>query len=190
MRKLIMWNMVTLDGFFEGAHPWDIGFHDAGWGPELERFANEQMSTADLLLFGRVTYEGMAQYWSTATGQTADHMNRIQKVVFSRTLASADWINARLVSTDAADEVARLKQEPGGDILVFGSGELCASLTRAGLIDEYRLGLNPIALGEGRPLFKPGDGEMKLRLLETRPLDTGCVLLFYAPERASDGALA
>lgn len=181
MRKLIMWNMVTLDGFFEGAQPWDIDFHNAGWGPELQRFSNEQMGAADLLLFGRRTYQGMAQYWSTATGETAERMNSIQKVVFSRTLSSADWANSRLVSTDAADEVARLKQEPGKDILVFGSADLCASLTAAGLIDEYRLGLNPIALGEGNPLFKPGTGPAKMRLLETRPLQTGCVLLFYAP---------
>lgn len=181
MRKLIMWNMVTLDGFFEGAQPWDIDFHSTGWGDELQRFSTEQMGAADLVLFGRRTYEGMAQYWSTAKGETAERMNDIQKVVFSRTLASADWANTRLVSTDAAAEVARLKQEPGKDILVFGSGELCASLMRAGLIDEYRLGLNPIALGEGKPLFKPGTGPAKMRLLEARPLETGCVLLFYAP---------
>ena len=184
MRKLIMWNMVTLDGFFEGTHPWDIDFHEVGWGEELQRFSTEQMSTADLLLFGRVTYEGMAQYWTSATGETADQMNGIQKVVFSRTLTSADWANSRLVSTDAAEEVARLKQEPGNDILVFGSADLCASLTRAGLIDEYRLGVNPIVLGQGNPLFKPGTAQMKMRLLEARPLDTGCVLLFYAPASA------
>lgn len=185
MRKLIMWNMVTLDGFFEGAQPWDIDFHNAGWGDELQRFSNEQMGTADLLLFGRRTYEGMAQYWTTAKGETAERMNAIQKVVFSRTLASADWANTRLVSADAAQEVARLKQEPGKDILVFGSAELCASLARAGLIDEYRLGLNPIALGEGNPLFKASTGQMKMRLLEARALNTGCVLLFYAPEAAA-----
>ena len=182
MRKLIMWNMVTLDGYFEGAQRWDIDFHNTGWGDELQQFSNEQMSTADLLLFGRVTYEGMAQYWPTAKGATAERMNSIQKVVFSRTLTSADWANTRLVSTDAAEEVARLKQEPGGDILVLGSADLCASLSRAGLIDEYRLGLNPIALGQGNPLFKAETGQMKMRLLEARPLKTGAVLLFYAPE--------
>lgn len=185
MRKLIMWNMVTLDGFFEGAHPWDLDFHEAGWGEELQRFSYEQMSKADLVLYGRVTYEGMANYWPGAKGETADRMNAIQKVVFSRTLTSANWANTRLVSTDAAEEVARLKQEPGKDILVLGSADLCASLTRAGLIDEYRIGLNPIALGEGKPLFKPGTGPAKMRLLEARPLQTGCVLLFYAPEPAA-----
>ena len=185
MRKLIMWNMVTLDGFFEGAHPWDLDFHSVGWGEELQRFSNEQMSAADLLLFGRVTYEGMANHWPSAKGETADRMNAIHKVVFSRTLASAEWANTRLVSTDAAEEVARLKQEPGGDILVFGSADLCASLTRAGLIDEYRLGLNPILLGEGRPLFGRGTDAATMRLLEARPLQTGCVLLRYAPAPAA-----
>ena len=185
MRKLIMWNMVTLDGFFEGAQPRDIDFHSAGWGEELQRFSNEQMGAADLLLFGRVTYEGMAKYWPTATGETAERMNGIQKVVFSRTLASADWANSRLVGTDAATEVARLKQEPGKDILVFGSADLCASLSAARLIDEYRVAVNPIVLGEGNPLFKAGTGQMKMRLLEARPLKTGAVLLFYAPEPAA-----
>ena len=185
MRKLIMWNMVTLDGFFEGTQPWDIDFHSTGWGEELQRFSSEQMSAADLVLFGRLTYEGMAKYWPGATGETADRMNGIQKVVFSRTLTSADWANSRLVSTDAADEVARLKREPGNDILVFGSADLCASLTRAGLIDEYRIAVNPIVLGQGNPLFKSGTGQMKMRLLQARPLQTGAVLLFYAPEPAA-----
>lgn len=185
MRKLIMWNMMTLDGCFEGANPWDLEFHNLGWGEELQRFSIEQMAAADLLLFGRVTYEGMAQYWTSATGQIADRMNGIQKVVFSRTLSSADWANTRLVSTDAGEEVARLKQEPGKDILVFGSADLCASLMRAGLIDEYRIALNPVVLGNGKPLFKPGIGETKMRLLETRPLETGCVVLFYAPQPAA-----
>jgi dihydrofolate reductase len=184
MRKLIMWNMVTLDGFFEGAHPWDLDFHNTGWGEELQRFAHEQMDAADLLLFGRVTYEGMAQYWSTATGETADRMNAMQKVVFSRTLTSADWANTRLVGADAAQEVARLKAQPGKDILVFGSADLCDSLTRAGLIDEYRLGLNPVVLGQGTPLFKPGT-DQAMRLLEARPLQTGGVLLRYAPAPAA-----
>lgn len=184
MRKLILWNMVTLDGSFEGAHPWAIDWHELGWGEELERFSREQTGAADLLLFGRKTYEGMAQYWPTARGETAARMNGIDKVVFSRTLGSAEWANTRLVSTDAVEEVARLKQQPGKDILVFGSADLCDALSRAGLIDEYRLGVNPIVLGEGRPLFKPGT-ERKMRLLEAKALKTGCVLLFYAPETAA-----
>jgi dihydrofolate reductase len=89
MSKLIMWNVMTLDGLFEGAKNWDLGFHQTVWGDELERFSIEQLETADRLIFGRVTYEGMAAYWQTATGEVADFMNRLPKVVFSRALERA-----------------------------------------------------------------------------------------------------
>ncbi len=181
MRKLIMWNMVTLDGFFEGAQRWDLDFHSAGWGEELQRFSNEQMGTADLLLFGRVTYEGMAQYWPTARGETAERMNGMQKVVFSRTLTSADWANSRLVSTDAAEEVARLKEEPGKDILVFGSADLMNTLVEHDLVDEYRLMIFPVVLGSGQRLFGDGVEETVLELVGTETFDTGVVVLSYRP---------
>lgn len=185
MRKLIMWNMVTLDGFFEGEKPWEIDWHEYVWGPELERFSLDQTSTADTLLFGRRTYEGMASYWATAKGQIADFMNRVAKVVFSRTLDRADWNNTRLVKENAAEEVEKLKRQPGGDILVFGSANFSATLTEHGLIDEYRLGMNPLVLGGGNPLFKSGQQRMRMRLLEATPLQSGCVILRYA--RAEDG---
>ena len=185
MRKLIMWNMVTLDGFFEGEKPWEIDWHEYVWGPELERFSLDQTSTADTLLFGRLTSEGMASYWSTAKGQTADFMNRVAKVVFSRTLDRADWNNTRLVKENAAEEVEKLKRQPGGDILIFGSANFSETLTEHGLIDEYRLGMNPLVLGGGNPLFKPGRQRMRMRLLEAKPLQSGCVILRY--ERAEDG---
>jgi dihydrofolate reductase len=183
MRRLIMWNMVTLDGYFEGSKSWDIGWHELGWGEELERLSIEQTGAADMILFGRVTYEGMAAYWPSATGEVADIVNAIPKVVFSKTLARADWNNTRLVSGDAGQEVLRLKQQPGKELLIFGSAQLTASLMRAGLIDEYRLGLNPVVLGAGRPLFQSEAGGMKMKLLEARALQTGCVLLRYAPRR-------
>lgn len=176
MRKLIMWNVVTLDGHFEGPHKWEIDWHDTAWGPDLETFSAEQLRAADLLLFGRITYEGMASYWPAADGEVADLMNGIQKVVFSSTLGEPAWANTRLVRGPAADEVARLKSEPGKDILIFGSGELTAALTARGLIDEYRLGIAPIVLGEGNPLFKPLPARLRMQLLEAKPLDTagGC----------------
>jgi len=180
VRKLIMWNMVTLEGYFEGPRSWDIQWHEVGWGEELERLSIEQLRSADLLLFGRVTYEGMARYWSTATGEVADLMNAIPKVVFSSTLDRAEWSNARLVRRRAEDEVPELKRQPGKNILVFGSGNLCASLQRAALFDEIRLGVNPILIGNGRPLFPPGGAGLRLRLLEARPMATGCVVLRYA----------
>jgi len=97
MRKAIVWNMVTLDGYFEGTKPWDIEFHEYSWGPELERFALEQTKEVGTLLFGRRTYDGMAAHWSTATGKTADFMNSVPKVVFSNTIETATWSNTRLV---------------------------------------------------------------------------------------------
>ena len=113
MRRVIMWNVMTLDGFFEGPRSWDLKFHDTVWGDELERISIEQLEAADLLLFGRTTYEGMAAYWSGATGTVAELMNAIRKVVFSRTLAKAEWRNARLVNGAAEEEVAKLKKGGG-----------------------------------------------------------------------------
>jgi len=183
MRRLIMWNMVTLDGLFEGTKSWDIDWHEYVWGEELEQLSIEQLKSADMLLFGRVTYQGMASYWPSATGEVADFMNSIPKVVFSRTLDKADWSNTRLVNTNAQDEVAKLKQQPGKDLLIFGSGDLSSSLMRNGLIDEYRLGMTPVVLGGGNALFKPSPGRLRMKLLEARPLKSGCVILRYEPLR-------
>jgi dihydrofolate reductase len=181
MRRVIMWNMVTLDGFFEGSKPWEIDWHEHVWGDELERLSLEQLRSAGALLFGRATYQGMAAYWPGATGEVADAMNSIAKVVFSTTLQSAEWTNTRLVKGRAEEEVPRLRQQPGNDLYIFGSARLSAALTQHGLIDEYRLGLNPLVLGRGNPLFKPGSTQLRLTLLEARPLKSGVVLLRYQP---------
>lgn len=181
MCKLIMWNLQTLDGCFEGARPWDLGFHDTVWGEELQQFSIDQGDEVGTLLFGRATYQGMADYWSTTTGTIADFMNSVPKVVFSRTLDAATWNNTRLVRSDATAEVAKLKQQPGKDLFVFGSAKLCDSLRRQGLFDEYRICLAPIVLGKGVPLFKPGTEASRLRLLSSRTLATGALILKYAP---------
>ena len=184
MRRLIMWNMITLDGFFEGPKAWEIDWHEYVWGEELERISVEQSKSADMLLFGRVTYQGMAAYWSSAEGEIADFMNNVPKLVFSRTLDTAEWSNTRLVKTDAEHEVAKLKLQPGKDMLIFGSGNLSSTLIQHGLIDEFRLGVNPLILGNGTLLFKPTPHRLRLRLLEARPLKSGCVILRYEPERS------
>lgn len=183
-RRLIVWNLVTLDGFFEGPKKWEIDWHEYAWGEELEQLSQDQLASADLLLFGRVTYQGMAQYWSSAQGETAetaDFMNQLPKIVFSSTLEHADWNNTRLVKGPAEEEVARLKQQPGKDMLVFGSAELASSLLRGGLVDEYRLGVVPVVLGGGTPLFKPSPDRLKMKLLDARPTQSGCVILCYRP---------
>ena len=191
MRRLVMWNLQTLDGYFDGARPWDLDWHSTAWGDELEQLSLEQGKAIGTLLFGRATYQGMAGYWTQATGPTADFMNGVPKVVFSHTLDAADWNNTRLVRSDAADEVERLKREPGEpgkDIFVFGSASLSDALIRRGLFDEYRICLAPIVLGNGVPLFKPGNDRRRLKLLDSRALATGAIILRYAPFEAGDGA--
>ena len=180
MRSLVMWNLQTLDGYFEGKAPWDLDFHDTAWGDELMQFSLEQAREVDTLLFRRATYEGMASHWTTATGPIADFMNDVPKVVFSRTLDTVTWKNARLVRRDAADEVAELKRGEGKDLFVFGSAKLCDSLMRRGLFDELRICVAPVVLGTGVPLFKPGSPCQNLTLLQARPLATGGVILVYA----------
>ncbi|MGD9803244.1 MAG: dihydrofolate reductase family protein [Hyphomicrobiaceae bacterium] len=181
MRKLIMWNLITLDGFFEGPRAWDLQFHEYAWGEELERFSLEQAGDVGALLFGRTTYDGMAAHWTTAQDETAHFMNAVPKYLFSRTVESADWNNTTLVKGDAVETVARLKEQPGKDLFVFGSADLSATLIRHGLFDEYRIGLVPITMGEGNPLFKRDANPLKLELLQTRPLGSRCLLLRYQP---------
>lgn len=182
MRKLVTWNMMTLDGYFEGPKPWELDFHALVWGDELEAFSLEQGESVGTLLFGRKTYEGMAAHWSKESGAIADFMNSVEKVVASRSLEKVEWNNSRLLQGQVPESVSALKQAPGKDIYVFGSAELTASLLHHGLVDEYRLCLVPVVLGAGNPLFKPADESLKMRLLETRPLTTGGIILRYAPD--------
>jgi dihydrofolate reductase len=184
MRQVIMWNLVTVDGFFEGSKSWELDWHQAVWGPELEQLSIEQLHSADLLMFGRVTYQGMAAYWSSEKGPIADLMNRIHKIVFSRTLDKAEWNNTRLVKEHAVEEVAALRRQPGKNIFIFGSADLSATLMRHRLIDEYRLAITPVILGGGNPLFKASAGRSKLTLVDARPLTSGCVILRYHPDAA------
>lgn len=180
MRKVIMWDMVAVDGFFEGPG------RDIGWfvfEEELERYILETQEQAGTLIFGRVTYEMMASYWPSATGRIADFMNRIEKVVFSTTMTDPGWSNAKLVKGGVAEAVSALKARPGGDIFLFGSADFAATLIEQGLVDEYRLGINPVILGSGTRLFKGGEFRLGLKLLDARRLKSGVVILHYAPER-------
>jgi dihydrofolate reductase len=181
MGKLIMWNMVSLDGYFEGANSWDLAWHRTALCEEFDRFAISQLRSADALLLGRVTYEGFASYWSAARGEIAELMNGIRKFVFSRTLEEVHWAPTVLVKQDAAAAVAELKRSRAGGLLVFGSGELCAVLMDAGLFDEYRLAIAPVILGGGRPLFAARSNPIRLEFLDSKPLSSGGVILRYKP---------
>lgn len=174
-----MWNIITLDGFFEGDSHWDLPFHEAIWGEELEKRSIEQLNAADFLVFGRVTYEGMAAYWESAEGEIAELMNKTPKLVFSRTLPSADWSNSRLIREDASAELLRMKEEGDGDMYVFGSANLSETLIKHNLFDEYRIGISPVILGSGRPLFGRGLASKNLSLISNQQLSNGGVVLTY-----------
>src|SRR4030042_2423718 len=165
MRKLIMWNLITLDGYFEGNQNWDLSFHNVIWGQELEKLSIEQLNSADYLVFGRVTYEGMAAYWTKAEGEIAELMNRIPKLVFSQTLKFADWNNTTLISENATDEIKKLKVKGGKDLYVFGSANLSETFINDNLFHEYRIGIASVILGNGRPLFRNGLSSVNLELV-------------------------
>lgn len=179
MHRLIMWNLMSLDGFIEG-HGRDISWHNDIWGPELEQLSIEQGKEIGALLFGRVTYDLMAAHWPTAKKDAiSDYMNALPKYVFSRTLKKADWANTTVLTGDPATEVARLKRDEGKDIFVFGSADLSAQIMP--LFDEFRIGVAPLFLGGGSPLFKDGIAKAKLKLLSADRHSTGVVILRYVP---------
>lgn len=185
MSKVIMFNLITLDGYFEGVNKWDIGWHRVD--KEFNEFAIDQLNHAGGLIFGRVTYQGMAAYWPTPTAVEDDHevaglMNSIPKYVFSQTLDKLEWNNSKLIKGDAIEELKKLKGQPGRDLFIFGSANLSSTFTKNGLIDEYRLMVNPIVLGNGGPLFNGTTGMLKLKLINSRPFQNGNILLYYLPD--------
>ena len=175
-----MWNLITLDGFFEGEKPWDLDFHQLVWGDELRDYTTEQLGVADAVIYGTKTYQGMADYWTSSDDDKAEQMNGIKKYVCSTNLKTADWNNTEIIR-DALAEIPKLKQQGDGNMFVFGSGNLSESLMKADLFDEYRLCVAPVFLGKGKRLFNEGLPYQKLKLLQERPLQSGGVILMYAP---------
>lgn len=171
---------MSLDGYFEGEKPWDLDFHQTAWSDDLAEYIVEQIKTAEMIVFGKNTYLGMADFWSKEKDETAQYMNKLPKIVCSTTLEKADWNNSRIVK-DAVREIPKLKQAGDGNMFVFGSGNLSASLMKAGLFDEYRLCVAPVLLGKGKRLFEEGLPHQKLQLLQERRLQSGGVILMYAP---------
>ena len=185
MRKVILLVMMTLDGFFDGSGEGleKIDWHHAD--EEWEDYSVEILSGADTLLFGRKTYEGFAAFWPSQEGEVARLLNKIEKIVFSTTLTEATWQHTRLVRDYVPETIAEVKAQPGKPIIVFGSADFAATLTQHGLIDEYRIAINPVVLGEGMPLFKPQVGHCELRLLGTRVFTSGIVELRYTPAQTA-----
>ena len=183
MMRLLMWNVISIDGLFEGPSKWDLGFHQTILDAEFTQFANDQLRSASCLLFGRATFDGMAAYWPTATDETARPMNAIPKYVLTSHGAVPAWEHSTIVHGDAVEFVRALKRDGTGDGYVFGSARLSATLLEHGLYDELRLLVAPVILGAGTPLFGAGVGTHRFTLAGTRPMASGGEILRYEPIR-------
>lgn len=184
MRKVIVSEFVSLDGVMENP-AWTFQF----LSEERQKFKFDELFACDALLLGRVTYQGFAAAWPkmTGTGAYGERMNSMPKYVASNTLTEMEW-NANLIKGDLAEEVAKLKQQPGQDLLVFGSGELVYQLTELNLVDEYRLMVFPVILGGGKRIFKDGNAMKTLKLIDTKIFPSSVVVLSYEPVAETETA--
>jgi len=185
MRRIFVFNMVSLDGYFVDSKG------DMSWAhkndEEWNAFTSGNASGNGVLVFGRVTYEMMASYWPSemalkTSPVVAKGMNELPKIVFSRTLGAATWNNTKLLKGDLGAEVRKLKSEAGPDMVIFGSGTIVSQLTEQNLIDEYQIALSPIVLGKGRTLFEGVTDKLKLKLVNSRTFGNGTVFVCYQPQ--------
>jgi dihydrofolate reductase len=179
MRRIVATEYVTLDGVMDEPGHWSGPF----FNDEAAKFKYDELFASDALLLGRVTYEGFAKAWPTmkGTGDFGERMNGMPKYVVSTTLQNPEWTNAHVISANVVEEIGRLKEEPGQDLLLAGSGKLLHTLMEHDLVDEYRLMLHPIVIGDGKKLFENETLMKTLRLVETKPLASGIVILTYHP---------
>ena len=186
MQKLVVFNQVSLDGYFAGANG-DISWaHSADDDAEWNAFVAENASGGGQLLFGRITYELMAGYWPTPQAikndpVVAEGMNSMPKVVFSRTLDKASWNNTKLVKSDIASEIRKMKKEPGNGMAILGSGNIVSQLAHEGLIDEFQIVVVPVVLGKGKTMFDGVREKLNLKLTNSRAFSNGKVVLCYEP---------
>ncbi len=186
MRKLAVFNNVTLDGYFADSNGDMRWAHRESQDAEFNAFVAENASGGGELVFGRITYALMASYWPTPLAMkndpvVAEGMNKLPKVVFSRTLDKASWSNTKLVKGDVAAAMRKMKNEPGKDLAILGSGSIVSQLAQEGLIDEFQVMVNPVVLGKGRTMFDGVEKKLNLKLTRTRVFGNGNVLLCYEP---------
>ncbi len=187
MRTLVAFNNVTLDGYFTGSNGDFSWAHQGDRDAEFDAFVADNARGGGVLVMGRITYQLMAGYWPTPQAikndpLVAEGMNSMPKVVFSRTLAQASWSNTTLVKGDLAAAMREMKQEPGKDMAILGSGSIVSQLAEEGLIDEYQVIVNPVVLGKGRTMFEGIKAMQTLKLTKTRAFGNGKVLLCYQPK--------
>lgn len=190
MRKVIVSMNVTLDGFMAGPNC-ELDWHFEYWNEEMAEEAAKQLNKADTILLGRITYQALADYWpfqplnpnfARQDMAFADMMNNHRKVVFSNSLKDTRWHNSMIMTENLQNAVCHLKQEPGTDILVLGSGTVVASLAEYNLIDEYQLWVHPVMLGRGKLFFRNPELKNRLTLIRKKEFDSGVAIHFYTPD--------
>ncbi|WP_158943043.1 dihydrofolate reductase family protein [Granulicella sp. S190] len=184
MRRLSVFNHVSLDGYFVGANGDFSWAHNGNDDPEYAEFVAGNAGGAGQMLFGRVTYELMARYWPSPMADqhnpaVAKGMNRMAKVVFSRSLAEAAWSDTTLVRGELVSEVCKMKEQQGPDMVILGSGSIVSQLAPEKLIDEYQMMIDPVALGKGRTMFEGMTEKLTLKLVKTRVFKNGKILVTY-----------
>ena len=183
MRKLSAFIFLSLDGYYKGLN------EDISWnrhGEDEGEFSAKNLEADNILLFGRVTYDMMAGFWTTAAAwenlpKVAKGMNNAEKIVFSNTIKDASWANTKIINNGIADKIREMKKQPGKDMTILGSGCILNQFAEAGLIDEYQIMIYPIAIGNGVSLFSGIKNNLSLKLIGTRTFESGTVLLSYQP---------
>jgi dihydrofolate reductase len=190
MRKIKLQMQITLDGFVGGPNG-ELDWMVWEWDDVLKEYVTELTNSADTILLGRKTGEGMSVYWPTVARNpesnkedlfTADKLNNTPKIVFSKTRTAIDWTNVKM-ATGIVEEVKQLKQQQGKDILMYGGAGIVSAFIKENLIDEYHLFVNPVAIGNGMPIFNSLEDKLKLKLVQTTSSSVGIVVLCYVPER-------
>jgi dihydrofolate reductase len=186
MRKVIVSEFMTLDGVMEDP-AWTFRY----WNDEIAKFKFDELFAYGALLLGRVTYQGFAAAWPSRTDEQgyADRMNGLPKYVVSTTLEKAEWNNSTIIKENVAEQVFRIKQQPGQDVLLFGSGTLVQTLMQHDLVDQYNLLLYPVVLGNGKRLLTDGS-KATLKLLETKTFSSSVVALLYQPDKKQGGQMS
>jgi dihydrofolate reductase len=188
MGRIVVTEFVSLDGVMEDPGGSE-SFKHGGWsfafsrGDEGDKFKLDETRASDALLLGRVTYEGFAEAWPSREGEFADMFNSMPKYVLSSTLQDPEWSNSTVLNGDLAEEVARLKREHDGDIVVHGSAQLAQTLIEDDLVDELRLMVFPVVLGSGKRLFGDTSDKKSLRLVDSKVVGDGVAILTYEPAR-------
>ena len=188
MRKIIYYNLVSLDGFFAGPKG-EIDWHRVD--EEFNQYAIEFLNSVDTIIFGRITYQLFENFWPVAAKDPAtsksdrviaNQINDLNKVVFSKTLTQVSWQNSHLIRQVVPDEIVKMKGQPGKDMVIFGSANLAQSFIKPGLVDEYRIMVNPIVLGNGMPLFQNLQNRIELSFIRSHTFKTGVIVLTYQPD--------